>query len=207
MQKINRNPNLYIQLGIFALVWGVILIATDILSASNLTPIAKKFPIAVTIYMIIVLVFTKSLWKLSIFQGWLVKIPNIHGTWRGELRSTWKNPETGVLVDPIPAVLVIKQDYFQIHCSLFTPESTSHSLAADLFKNESGLMYLSYNYTNRSSAVVRVRSEMHDGATILQFIHEPKSLKGEYWTSRQSTGEMEFVFESAELAEKYSEKG
>jgi len=53
---------------------------------------------------------------------------------------------------------------------------------------------------------VRERSEIHDGAAMLQVIKTPDfSLEGEYWTSRKSTGEMKFKFESKLTVEKFTE--
>ena len=46
-----------------------------------------------------------------------------------------------------------------------------------------------------SVVITRDRSAIHDGAAILRFISEPeKSLKGEYWTSRKTTGDINVKF-------------
>lgn len=206
MEKINSKIKLHIQFGLFALIWIILLLAGGVTSLFDLVNIAKKFPLAVTIYTILALIFTKWIWRWKIFQGWLVKIPDLQGTWKGTIISTWINPETNNKIDPIPAILSIKQTFNKIDCFLFTNESSSYSTAAEINLDRAGNLYFSYNYTNRPRAAVREKSEIHDGAAILQIIKTPSySLEGEYWTSRKSTGEMKFKFESKLIAEKFTE--
>lgn len=206
MEKINSKIKLHIQFGIFAIIWVVLLLAEGTTSLLDLVSVAKKFPLTVTVYAFLALIFTKWAWRWKIFQGWLVQIPDIQGTWRGSIISTWIDPSTNKKADSIPAILSIKQTYNKIDCFLFTKESSSHSTAAEINLDQSGNLYFNYNYTNRPRASVRERSEIHDGAAILQIIKMPsRSLEGEYWTSRKSTGEMKFQFTTKTIAEKFSE--
>jgi hypothetical protein len=206
MEKINSKIKLHIQLGIFATVWVILLLVGGITSLWDLVNVAKKFPLAVTVYGFLVLIFTKWAWRWKIFQGWLVKVPDLQGTWKGTITSTWTNPETNRKPDPISAILYIRQTFDKIDCFLYTKESSSYSMAAEINVDQSGNLYLSYNYTNRPLASVRERSEIHDGAAILQIIRNPdRSLEGEYWTSRKSTGDMKFKFESKSITEKFTE--
>lgn len=206
MEKINSKIKLHIQFGIFAVIWIFLLVAGGTTSLLDLADVAKKFPQAITIYAIIVLLFTKWAWQWKIFRGWLVQIPDIQGTWKGSVISTWIDPSTGKNLDSIPAILAIRQSFNKIDCFLFTKESSSYSTAAEINIDQGGNLYLNYNYTNRPKASVRERSEIHDGAAILQIIKTPsRSLKGEYWTSRKSTGEMRFQFKTKAIAEKFVE--
>jgi hypothetical protein len=206
MEKINSKIKLHIQFGIFATIWIILLLAGGVTSLLDLVNVAKKFPLAVTVYSVLALIFTKWAWRWKIFQGWLVKAPNLQGTWRGTIDSTWENPATNSGTNLIPAILSIKQTFDNIDCLLFSKESSSYSMSAEINLDQSGNPYLSYNYTNRSRASVRERSEVHDGAAILRIIKSPdRSLEGEYWTSRKSTGEMRFRFESKSIAEKFTE--
>ncbi len=205
MEKINSKIKLYFQFGSFAIIWLMLLIFSGVTSLFDLVNIVKKFPQAVTIYIILALIFVKWSWRWRIFQGWLVKIPDLQGTWKGEIISTWINPETNKRLDPIPALLSIKQNFHKIDCFLFTEESSSYSMAAEINLEQGGNLYLNYNYTNRPRSSVRERSEIHDGAAILKIINDPsKFLEGEYWTSRKTTGEMKFNFESKKIAEKFN---
>jgi hypothetical protein len=90
-----------------------------------------------------------------------------------------------------------------ISCTLFTAESENQS-NADALQLEDGndRRVLSYNCTNDPRVSVRGRSERHTGAAILKLATQPEMrLTGEYWTSRKTTGEMEFVFESRTMLE------
>jgi len=206
MEKINYRIKLHIQFGIFAVIWISLLLAGGTTSLLDLANMAKKFPQAVTVYAVLVLLFTKWAWRWKIFRGWLVKIPDIQGTWRGLIVSTWTDPGTGKKLDSIPAILAIRQGFNKINCFLFTKESSSYSTAAEINMDQGENLYLNYNYTNRPRASVREESEIHDGAAILQIIKtSSRSLEGEYWTSRKSTGEMKFQFETKVIAEKFVE--
>ena len=141
----------------------------------------------------------------TILQGWLIKIPDLQGTWRGELRSDWIDPETGKGIDPIPMILVVRQTFSNIQCTMMTMESTSYSTTADInVAPNSEDLYLTYNYTNRPKATIRDRSAIHDGASILKIISKPnKCLEGEYWTGRKTRGDITLAFDSKDLVEKF----
>lgn len=154
-----------------------------------------EIPHAIVLYGFLYVAFEKWGWRLPVFHPWLVPHPDLQGTWTGEVRSTWINPVTGTGVAPIPAKLIIKQTFTSISCVLVTGESHSYSLTAQINEDDdSGVLQLSYAYTNRPRARVRFRSEIHDGAAILTIKEgEGLVLEGEYWTSRKTTGEMYFT--------------
>ena len=202
MEKINNTVKIYIQIITFLIVWGVVLL---IVTPINLWDILKQIPQAISIYAILGIIFTQWIWRWKIWQGWLIKIPDLQGTWRGELKSDWINPETKKGIDPIPVVLVIRQTFSTIKCTLMTKESTSYSTTSDINMIPTGDdLYLTYNYTNRPKAIIRDRSAIHDGASILKIIQKPnRCLEGEYWTSRKTRGDISLVFESKNLTEKF----
>jgi len=146
-------------------------------------------------------IFTGWAWKFPMFQGWLVPYPNLQGTWTGIVESTWLDPASGQPKPPIPIVFVIKQSFYSVSCVMVSEESPSYSNTAQISTEEaSGILQLSYNYTNRPKATIRDRSEIHDGAAILRVILKPKRmLEGDYWTSRKTTGDIRLVFESRKL--------
>lgn len=206
MEKLNSKIKLHIQLGIFVVIWVALLLTGGITSLSDFANMAKKFPLAVTIYTLLSLIFVRWIWRWQIFRGWLVKIPDLQGTWKGVIISTWIDPIARKRIDPIPVILSIKQTFNKIDCFLFTKESSSYSTAAEINLDQGGNIYFSYNYTNRPRASVRERSEIHDGAATLQIIKNPsRSLEGEYWTSRKTTGEIKVQFETRSVAEKFIE--
>lgn len=205
MEKVNNSVKIHAQIITFLLVWVVVLLVSKTYSTIDLWFAIKQIPQAISIYAIIGVLFTKWLWRWSFLQGWLIKIPDIQGTWRGESKSDWINPETGTVIQSIPMILVIRQTFSHIQCTMMTQESTSYSTTADInLVAGSEDMYLTYNYTNRPKATIRDRSAIHDGAVILKIIKKPNlCLEGEYWTSRKTRGEINLNFESKALAEKF----
>ncbi|MEN9551965.1 MAG: hypothetical protein RI935_342 [Candidatus Parcubacteria bacterium] len=206
MEKINNTVKVYAQFITFLVIWAVIAFVTKTYQTNDLLNILKLIPQAITGYLFVALLFSRWIWKLKILQGWLIKVPNLQGTWKGEIKSDWINPETGKGVDPIPVILVIRQTFSTIKCTLMTKESTSYSTTADItLVPSSEDLSLTYNYTNRSKATIRDRSPIHDGASILKIIKSPKRiLEGEYWTSRKTRGEMHLEFYSKVLSESFN---
>src|SRR3989339_321170 len=200
MKNIRKEILVWIQLVSFVVIW----VAVLFFSGNSLKigwEAIKKLPDVVTIYVLLVLIFTNWAWRLPIFKGWLVPFPDLQGTWKGTLKSTWIDPATSQKIQPKDVMLVIKQTFSNISCVMYTDESNSFSNTAQINQDDdSGIFRLSYNYINRSKANVRDRSAIHDGAAILKVITEPeKSLEGEYWTSRKTTGDISVKFISKKL--------
>jgi len=200
MKNVREEALVWIRLCGFVVIWVAVLYVSGVQLSINWEAV-KKLPETVTIYVIVSFVFTTWLWRLPLLQGWLVPLPDLEGTWAGTLQSTWKDPSTDQVKPPIPILLVIKQSFSAVSCVMYSKESTSYSNAAQLSKDdESGTILLSYNYTNRPDATARHRSEIHDGAAILSWIREPvRVLKGNYWSSRKTTGDMQVIFKSRKL--------
>jgi hypothetical protein len=205
MEKVNNTVKVYVQIITFLVIWVGALFITKTNPTLNIWVAVKLIPQAISIYIVIGIIFKKWVWRWSLLQKWLVKVPDLQGTWRGELKSDWIDPETGEKINPIPIVLVIRQTFSNIKCTLMTEESSSYSTTADInIAANSKDLYLVYNYTNRPKAIIRDRSEIHDGAAILKIINKPdRCLEGEYWTSRKTRGDMMLAFESKDLAEKF----
>jgi hypothetical protein len=204
MKELKEESLIYLHFIGPLVIWASLLY----LSGSDLNinwEALKKIPDAITIYLIFQFLFRKWLWKWSIFRGWLITTPYIQGTWEGDLTSTWVNPETGQAITSIKMTLVIKQSLNRISCVIFTKESESYSVAAQINEDDdSGIFRLSYNYTNRSRITLRDKSPVHDGAANLRIITAPeRRLEGSYWTSRKTTGDINLRFKSKELAQTY----
>lgn len=142
------------------------------------------------------LVFAKWFWHFRVFKGWLVLIPNLSGTWKGEIRSSWIDPATGTTKPPIETYLVVRQTLFQLSCVQMTKESTSYSKAVSLLTDRvHGHTTLDYTYSNSPRVSVQHRSTAHEGACSLDFKSAPRlRLVGKYWTERGTKGEIDFSF-------------
>jgi SMODS-associating 2TM, beta-strand rich effector domain len=206
MESIKKEVALWVCIVVMLLIWVGILQATRTPLSINWNAL-KKLPDAVTVFVILSFIFTKWLWRSRFLRGWLVRVPDLQGTWEGELQSTWQNPETKQGIPPSGVVLVIRQTFSSVSCTMFTKESESYSRAAQIaVEEETGAISLSYNYTNRSKATIRGRSPIHDGAANLKVVTRPfRMLEGEYWTGRCTTGQMKLRFSSHHLLESYPE--
>lgn len=150
--------------------------------------------------------FVSFLWKLPIFKGWLVPFPNLNGTWKGEIRTTWTDPETGERPGPIPAILTIKQSFLHISCVMRTAEMTSRSLTSGfVLDKENQLERLVYTYDSNPIETVRERSPQHCGTMDFEIVRENKEIKltGGYWTGRKTTGTIEMHFWKKERINSY----
>src|SRR5260370_21769885 len=111
------------------------------------------------------------------------------------------DPKAYQALRPISAIVVIREDFLSISCAMHTRESNSYRTAALIGRDdESGRLRLSFNYTNKPKVTARDRMAIHYGAAILQIGNGPRrSLDGEYWTSRRTTGEISLKFRSRAL--------
>jgi predicted pore-forming effector associated with SMODS systems len=206
MESIKKEAQIWFSLIVILLIWVSVLTLTSTPLSINWKAV-EKLPHVVTIFVVVRFAFTRWMWRWKIFtyKGWLVRVPDIQGTWAGDLQSTWKNPKTGQGIPPLKMLLVIRQTFSTMSCTMFTKESESYSRAAQLaVEDESGAITVSYNYTNRSKAVIRDRSPIHDGAAHLRVVTLPqRMLEGEYWTGRCTTGTMKLHFRSKDLLEAF----
>lgn len=205
MKNIRREVAVYIQLVSLIVIWVSVLFISGVELKINWEAL-KKLPEVVSIYFLAQLLFTLWAWRLPIFQGWLVPFPDLQGTWAGTLHSTWPDPSTSRSTPPVPIIIVIKQSYSSISCIMHSSDSTSFSSAAQIVGEEDGLpLRLSFNYSNRPKASVREQSQMHDGAAILRIVKHPERvLEGDYWTDRKTTGDLQVLFKSKVLADRFS---
>lgn len=205
MEKINGTIKIYAQVLCFLIIWAAVVLASTSYSAVDVWAAIKKIPAAISIYALVGIVFVKWAWRWPILRRWLIKVPDLQGTWRGRLKSDWVNPDTGQGVAPIPIVIVIRQTFASISVVMMTPESSSYSTAAEINALPgTDQIFITYTYTNRPKATIRDRSQIHDGAANLKVAMSPPSLEGEYWTSRKTRGDFEVSLESRKLAEKFS---
>lgn len=174
-----------------ALIWGGLLV----LSGVQVSPEWTRPLSTVTGVMVLLLAaFDLFLWKLSFLQGWFVKRPVLYGTWRTEIRSTWVDPSTGKQAGPIEAYMVVHQSFSALSLRLYTKESASELLGAEIVGGHDGVYRVAGVYRNEPMLSVRDRSQIHHGGLLLHVIGSPPTaLKGHYWTDRKSAGEIELT--------------
>lgn len=199
MKNINVRPFAFVLFAVFAVCFLAVACATreDVRDVWSALRIAYK---TVPVLLIVWAAFVLYAWKWRIFKDWLVPFPCLDGTWQGHIQTTWRDPDTGEVPGPIPALLTVRQTFGRISCVMRTAEMTSRSSGADFWiDRDEQVRKLAYTYTSVPSALIRDRSQPHDGAMLFEIVGEPANkLKGNYWTTRKSTGEVELVFRCRE---------
>ena len=179
---------------IAALVWWATLAYQD-------TPVtwehAKPFTIVVSALGVLWLIFDHRLWRNPYLHGWFFKRPDLRGTWRVELQSSFKS-KNGERVPMIVCYMGVEQTLSELKMHLMTPESASCSIANHIRPSPSGKGYQAiFVYTNEPNIHLRDErtSPIHKGALIIN-THgssvRPDTLTAEYWTDRETVGTMDF---------------
>ena len=194
-------------LGIAVAVWGLVLLYQG-------TPVSKNHfaPFGTTVGVLVVLglVFENLLWRHPWLHGWFVKRPDLRGTWRVELQSNWIDPETDKQKPMIVCYMGVKQTLSTLQMHLMTPESESWFIAEHIRPSPSGDGYqVGGVYTNKPHIHLRGnRSEMHLGALVLDTHgpnNRPETLTGEYWTDRETTGQLDFTGRVSNVLTRYED--
>jgi len=204
MKNIKTKPFALFIFALFAICFVSMALVTgaeirDVWSA--LKTAYKTIPLILFLWMGFVL----YAWKWKVFLKWLVPFPCLDGTWQGSIQTTWKDPNTGETPGPIPVILTIRQSFVRISCVMRTAEMTSRSCLADFWlDSDEQIRKLGYSYTSVPSITVMERSQPHDGTMVLELIGDPvNKLRGTYWTTRKTTGEVSLTFRCKERLDEY----
>jgi hypothetical protein len=193
---------LTIILFVAALSWAVLLVLSGVPVHPDLL---APFSQVVGVLVLLLTLYDLWLWKLPPFARWLAKRPVLEGTWRGTVDSRWVNLDTGTSAKEIEAYMVIRQTFSSLSMRLYTAESSSQLLGAEITYARDGLCELSGVYRNEPKTAVRQRSPIHHGAILLQIQGRPvTALKGKYWTDRNSGGDIELLQRNAKHAEDFT---
>lgn len=197
-----------IFLGITVSLWLVVSLAQgNVLSLESLAP----FGIVVGLLAALATWFEKILWRYRYFQPWLVKRPDLRGTWKVTLHSDWVDPETSETIPPITAYMGIEQSLSQLQLHLMTPESDSWLIAHSICPTHSESSYqIAGVYSNKPKAHLREnRSNIHLGSLVLNThgkqAYLPDTLTGEYWTDRKTKGSLELSDRSSDIYTRFED--
>ena len=168
---------------------------------------SKPFTLTVSVLTGSAYAFDRWLWKWPVFKGWLVNRPDLQGTWKVLLKSSWTDPETKAQVAPIDCMMTIRQTYSRFSARMFTRESSSFLVAHKIEQQNDGIFQLFGTYQNTPDIALRgKRSEIHYGALLLEIQGDPpKSLAGHYWTDRGTKGSLELRDRIPEVLTNYQE--
>lgn len=204
MRNINLKTAVYVIVGLSAVVATILIYISDPFQPTLLT-LLKLLSKVVSVDVVLIGFFASCAWQWRIFKGWLVPFPNLNGTWKGHIRTTWIDPKTNERPAPIPAILTVHQTFFKVSCVMRTAEMTSRSVTSDfVLDKDNQVRRLFYSYDSTPIQSVRERSPQHCGTMAFDIIEKPKKLlTGDYWTARKTTGDIEMSFWKKEKLETY----
>jgi len=154
----------------------------------------KAFSYAVTGVSFGLLMWEQWLWSWWVFRPWLTTRPDLRGTWKGILVSSWVDPVTRLGRGEIEVYLVIRQTYSALDVRLLTAESSSISLSASIIEEGQGVYTLAVTYRSTPRILLRQRSPISHGGALLSVRGAPAhQMDGEYWTDRNTKGELRFA--------------
>ena len=135
---------------------------------------------AIGLATILTALYERKLWRYNPWEN----TPKLHTKYVGTFISTHDNIVREGTLD-------IKQTLLSINVIFNTKESKSKSLSVSI-DDILGEKQLTYCYINQPKSEFRHRSEIHFGTAMLT-ISEDGSLKGQYFTDRETLGDMEFM--------------
>jgi SMODS-associating 2TM, beta-strand rich effector domain len=146
--------------------------------------------LAVSIVLFGAGLFDRVLWKWRPLGKLLQAVPNVSGTWKGIIQSSWIDPKKGRDLPPIEAYFSIHQTAYSFRLKTMTKEGASETVGSEVVKTRHGEHRVTAIYANEPEIAIRKRSPIHYGAVLLGISENAKELKGTYWTDRSTAGEM-----------------
>ncbi len=156
-----------------------------------------------SVVVILLLAFDLFIWRW--LPKWLVKRPNIRGTWKATLQSNFIGQD-GKPVEKV-CYIVIRQNYSKICVEMLFDISNSVSASAEIVQGN-GRPALWYTYRSEAHALKQEGNPPHRGATTLYIADTPRvALEGDYWTERNTTGRIETSGRNKKLADSFRGAG
>lgn len=169
----------------------------------------QPFSIVVSFLVGVGMLLEFVLWRQAWLHGWFVNRPDLRGTWRVELHSSYVRPGTNERVSMIVCYIGVKQTLSKLQMHLMAPESESWLVAHHVRPSPSGHGFQVIGiYTNEPNVHLRHEriSEIHQGAIIVE-THgpslRPTTLTAKYWTDQKTMGTMEFTARIDELCTRF----
>ncbi len=139
-------------------------------------------PTTLGLYFAIRSVFSKYLWRLGICRAvGLVTIPDLNGTWKGELRSSYQG-----FTEPIECSILIEQSWTKIGIVFRTSTSSSYNTIAGISVEVIDGPKLTYEYQSRPVATAVETMQIHEGTQWLTLEQGDGTsrLRGDYYNGR-----------------------
>jgi hypothetical protein len=137
-------------------------------------------PSVVGFYGVFYNIFDKYLWRVPILQRiGLVKVPDLNGTWKGDIVSSFDAQATKHDV-----TVEIRQSWARISINVGTQNSKSHSLTAAILTENQNTIMISYEYLNEPRPNAKTTMHTHRGTTRLTLASDSQTLEGDYYSGR-----------------------
>ena len=138
--------------------------------------------------------FDRYIWRIWPIHKF-VQRPDLNGTWRVSLQSSYRAPSSE---EPVPAVkgfAVIRQTFRSISIRLMTEQAESFLVASSFDIQSDGTTFVYGAYQSDPSIHLRSGiSEIHYGSFRYKVIgRPPNQLIGHYWTDRNTNGSILFA--------------
>jgi len=178
-------------LSVFA-TWLLYEVVTWIGRQTGLTPPWwLEIPSIITFYGVSYKIFDKWLWRKPIIrQLGLVRIPDLNGTWKGQIKSSYDD-----FKEEHDATVKIFQSWTQIEVVQETKESKGRSFIAAVHTKEPDAIRLFFMYQNIPEIDADPGMRSHFGAAQLILSADGKSLTGDYYNcgrDRTTWGKLHF---------------
>ena len=125
----------------------------------------------------------------------LISRPDLNGTWRVTLRSSFRIPDSKDPDAVVNGFAVIRQSFSSLSIRLMTAQAESFLVASSFSTQPDGTTYLYGVYQSDPSIHLRSGvSEIHYGSFKYKVIGRPPSqVSGHYWTDRNTNGSISLV--------------
>jgi hypothetical protein len=141
-----------------------------------------------------IFLFDHYLWRVGWLYGKFHKRPNIAGVWDVTFRSTFDDGSGNPVLRS--GSMRVDQTFFNLDIFVETEESEGVVVSREFVKLGKDRPRLCATYRNEPRANFRARSQMHYGTLLVSFdepARRPERLAGNYWTDRETRGELEAV--------------
>lgn len=155
---------------------------------------AQPYSLTLAVITSCLWLFDRYIWKIGPVQ-YFIRRPNLNGTWRVSLQSSYKNPESEGLVASANGFAVVRQTFSSISIRLMTEQAESFLVASSFDVQADGTTYVYGAYQSDPSIHLRSGiSEIHYGSFRYKVIGRPPSqIAGHYWTDRNTNGSIYLV--------------
>lgn len=183
-------------------VWGVFL---WLLGIKLTWDHAKPFSLTLTVLTLALWSFDKHLWKIWPVNQFCKK-PNLSGTWRATLQSSYIDPETAKTPPAIEGYAAIRQTFSSISIRLMTEQAESFLVTGDFDLQNDGTAYVYGVYQSDPNILLRSHiSEIHYGSFKYKVLGKPpRELSGHYWTDRNTNGSIKLSDRRKEIFDSFS---